>query len=78
MPGFSGWPDVPHLKALRENWLSASISQEQKHFAAKMQAQVFGDAPYIPLGAWFQPTCHRKDIVDIQPGWPVMHGVRRA
>ena len=23
--------------------------------------------PYILLGVWFQPTCHRKDIVDIQP-----------
>ena len=78
MPGFTGWPDVPQLEALRENWLNASTSQEQKHFAAEMQAQVFRDAPYIPLGVWFQPTCYRKDIVDIQPGWPVMHGVRRA
>jgi peptide/nickel transport system substrate-binding protein len=78
MPGFPGWPDVPHLEALRGNWLDASILDEQKHFAVEMQAQVFRDVPYIPLGVWFQPTCHRKDIVDIQPGWPVMHGVRRA
>lgn len=78
MPGFPGWPDVPRLEALRENWLNASTPEEQKRIAAEMQAQVFSDVPYVPLGVWFQPTCHRQDIVDIQPGWPVMHGVRRV
>jgi peptide/nickel transport system substrate-binding protein len=78
MPGFPGWPDVPRLEELRENWLNTSTPEEQKHLAAEMQAQMFRDVPYIPLGVWFQPTCHRKDIVDIQPGWPVMHSVRRV
>ena len=78
MPGFPGWPDVPRLEALREDWLNASTPQERKGLAAEMQAQAFRDVPYIPLGLWFQPTCFRKDIVDIQPGWPVMHGVRRV
>jgi peptide/nickel transport system substrate-binding protein len=78
MPGFPGWPDVPLMEALRENWLNASTSQEQKGLAAEIQAQMFRDMPYVPLGVWFQATCHRKDIVDIEPGWPVMHGVRRA
>jgi peptide/nickel transport system substrate-binding protein len=78
MPSFPGWPDAPQLEALRESWLNASTLEEQKHFAVEMQAQVFRDVPYIPLGVWFQPTCHRKDIVNIQPGWPVMHGVRRV
>jgi peptide/nickel transport system substrate-binding protein len=78
MAGFPGWPDVPLLEALRENWLNASTPAEQKRLAAEMQAQMFRDVPYVPLGVWFQPTCHRKDIVDIQPGWPVMHAVRRA
>jgi peptide/nickel transport system substrate-binding protein len=78
MPGFPGWPDVPLLEALRENWLDASTLSDQKRITAEMQAQMFRDVPYVPLGAWFQPTCHRKDIVDVEPGWPVMHGVRRA
>jgi peptide/nickel transport system substrate-binding protein len=78
MPGFPGSPDVPRLEALREDWLNASTVEERESLAAEMQAQVFRDVPYIPLGVWFQPTCFRKDIVDIQPGWPVMHSVRRA
>ncbi len=78
MPGFPGWPDVPRLEALREDWLNASTLEERKGLAGEMQAQVFRDVPYIPLGVWFQPTCFRKDIVDIQPGWPVMHSVRRV
>jgi peptide/nickel transport system substrate-binding protein len=78
MPGFPGWPDIPLLETLRENWLNALTATEQKHLAAEMQAQMFRDVPYVPLGVWFQPTCHRKDIVDIEPGWPVMHGVRKA
>jgi peptide/nickel transport system substrate-binding protein len=77
MPGFPGWPDMPRLETLRENWLDASGPDEQKLLAAEMQVQMFLDVPYIPLGVWFQPTCHRKDIIDIQPGWPVMHSVRR-
>ena len=78
MPGFPGWPDVPRLEALREEWLNTSIPEQQKGLAAEMQVQAFRDVPYVPLGLWFVPTCFRKDIVDIQPGWPVMHGVRRV
>lgn len=69
---------MPLLEALRENWLNAWTATEQKRLAAEMQAQMFREVPYVPLGVWFQPPCHRKDIVDIEPGWPVMHGIRKA
>jgi peptide/nickel transport system substrate-binding protein len=73
-----GWPDLPRIEALREDWLNADAPDDRKRLAAEMQIQFFRDVPHVPLGEYFSPTCFRKDIVDIQPGWPVMHSVRRV
>jgi peptide/nickel transport system substrate-binding protein len=73
-----GWPNVPRLEALREDWLSAPTFEAQRQLAGEIQAQFFRDVTHVPLGQFFQPTCFNKDLIDIQPGWPVMHSVRRA
>jgi peptide/nickel transport system substrate-binding protein len=73
-----GWPDVPRLDALREDWLNATTSEAQHRIATDLQRQMFADVPYCPLGQFFQPAAFHKSIVDIQSGWPVMHAVRRV
>jgi peptide/nickel transport system substrate-binding protein len=73
-----GWPDVPKLEALREDWLNATTTELQKRLAAEIQTQFFHDVTHVPLGQFFQPAAFNKGLVDIQPGWPVMHSVRRA
>ena len=73
-----GWPDVPKLEALREDWLNAATLDDQKRIAAELQLQFFRDVTHVPLGQFFQPACFNKSLFDIQPGWPVMHSVRRA
>ena len=70
-----GWPDVPRLEALREEWLNASSPEEQRRLAAAIQTQFFRDVTHVPLGQFTQPTAFNKRLVGIQPGWPVMHGV---
>ena len=70
-----GWPDVPGLETLREDWLNAPSPEEQRRLAAAIQTQIFRDVPHVPLGQFSPPTAFNKRLVDIQPGWPVMHGV---
>jgi len=74
----TGWPDVPRIEALREDWLNAQTSEEQKRLASEIQRQFFHDVPHAPLGLFYAPTCFRGDLADIQPGSPVMHAVRRV
>jgi peptide/nickel transport system substrate-binding protein len=76
--GWFGWPDVPGLDALRSDWLDAATLEEQKKLAADIQVQFFRDVTHVPLGQFFQPAAFNKGLADIQPGWPVMHSVRRA
>jgi peptide/nickel transport system substrate-binding protein len=76
--GWFGWPDVPRLDALRSEWLDAKTPEEQKQLAAEIQAQFFRDVTHVPLGQFFQPAAFNKGLADIQPGWPVMHSVRKV
>ena len=55
-----------------------ATAEEQKKIAADIQVQFFRDVTHVPLGQFFQPAAFHKGLVDIQPGWPVMHSVRRA
>ena len=75
--GANGWPDVPRLEELREDWLNATSVADQKQIAAGIQVQFFKDVTHVPLGEFFSPACYRKDIAGIHPGWPVMTGVHR-
>jgi len=63
---------------LRSEWLDAATAEEQKKLATEIQAQFFRDVTHVPLGQFFQPAAFNKGLADIQPGWPVMHSVRRA
>jgi peptide/nickel transport system substrate-binding protein len=65
------------LEALREEWLDAPSSREQKRIAEQIQVQFFQDVTHVPLGHYYAPTCYRKDLAGIEPGFSVMHGVRR-
>lgn len=73
-----GWPDVPGLETLREEWLNAPSPEEQRRLAAAIQTEVFQDVTHVPLGQYILPTAFNRRLVDIQPGFPVMHGVRWA
>jgi len=76
--GWFGWPNAPKIEEYREAWLNAPTKEEQMRIARLLQTQMFEDVPYVPMGQFFQPAAYRKDLVDIQTGWPVFHAVRRA
>ncbi len=76
--GWFGWPDVPKVEALRDEWMNAPTVEAQKRLAAELQMQVFRDVTHVPLGQFFQPAAFHKSLTGIQPGWPVQHSVRRV
>jgi peptide/nickel transport system substrate-binding protein len=73
-----GWPTAPKIEALRSAWLEASDLNTQKKICAEIQAQVFEDVPYIPLGQYFQPVAHRRDVSGVGKGFPVFWGLQRT
>lgn len=77
--GWFGWPTSPRLEALREEWLDAPDTAEQKRIAAEMQRVAFEEVPFIPLGQLYYPTAHRTELQDIVPAsFPIFWNVRRA
>ncbi len=74
---YNGWPELPKLEALRNEWLSAPDAAGQKAIAARFQAQAFDDVPYLPLGAYAQPVAYKADLVDVPKGLVQFTGVRR-
>ena len=73
-----GWSDIPQLETLRTAWFQAPDEAAQAAICAEIQKVAFETVPYIPTGLQFQPTAHRKNIVDLPMGLPLFYGVRRA
>jgi len=74
-----GWPDIPELERLREEWFRAPTLAEQQRICREMQLAAFEGVPYIPLGQWTQPTAHRSDLTGfVKSSTHVFWGVRRA
>jgi peptide/nickel transport system substrate-binding protein len=73
-----GWPSSPRLEELRDAWFDEPDLAGQKKLAAEMQTQAFVDVPYIPLGAFYNPSVYRRDIIDILHGFPIFWNMRRV
>jgi peptide/nickel transport system substrate-binding protein len=77
--GLPGWPTDPVIETLREQWLRAPNTAQQKEIAAKMEREAFSTVPYVPLGTFFVPTAYRKNITGILDGSaPFMWNVRKG
>jgi peptide/nickel transport system substrate-binding protein len=73
-----GWPNMPKMEALRDQWMEAPNLEAQKAIAVEMQKLLFEEAPYVPLGYYSGPTIFRNSLADIRDGFPQMYGVRRV
>jgi len=50
----------------------------QKKLCAEMQAELFENPSYAPLGLFYQPTTFRSDLQSIPEGIPQFYRVYRA
>ncbi len=75
---FAGWPDIPKIEALRDQWLDASDVATQRSIAAAIQAQAFIDVPYFPLGTFYPSTAYRSALTGVLDGEAIFWNVRRV
>ena len=73
-----GWSTSPQLEALRDAWFDAPDAAAQQAIGVQAQRQAFIDAPYVPLGLFYQPTAYRKELTGVLKGLPLFWNVRRG
>jgi peptide/nickel transport system substrate-binding protein len=78
--GWFGWPEDSQLEELRDAFVRAQSLDEQKEIAAEIQARVYDQVIYIPLGQWRVPSAWRKEISGLLEGraTPVFWNVEKA
>jgi peptide/nickel transport system substrate-binding protein len=73
-----GWPDLPEVEALRAEWLEAPDLPAQQAIARRIQAAAMQGLPYIPTGAYYSITAHRRTLVDRVKGFAIFWGIRKV
>jgi peptide/nickel transport system substrate-binding protein len=73
-----GWPTSARMEALREAWLEAADLAERQRICRELQAAVWAEAPYVPLGQIVLPTAYRRDVEGVLEGFPKFWGVARS
>ena len=66
--GWVGWPEDPQMEALRDAFVRASSSEDQKKIAAQIQARAFEQTTYIPLGQYVATSVWRKELTGVLDG----------
>ena len=77
-PGaWPGWPDIPRLEKLTNDWVRATDQAKRKQIADDIQRVALDEVAYVPWGEWFQPTAFRKNVRDVLKfGAPIFWNVR--
>jgi peptide/nickel transport system substrate-binding protein len=73
-----GWPTMPRMEELRTAWLEAPDLAAQQRLAAEIQAEAFREAPYLPVGQYFQPWSYRRGLTGVLRGMPLFWNVQRG
>ena len=75
---YFGWPEVPEIDALREQWFEAPDEASQRDLARKIQLLVWRDVPFIPLGTYYQSTAFHKSLTGISRAGVEFVNVKRG
>ncbi|WP_370323098.1 ABC transporter substrate-binding protein [Roseococcus sp. SYP-B2431] len=76
---WSGWPTMPRLEALREQWFDAPDQAAAQRVAQEIQRVAWDEVPFIPLGLVRPPQAWRRSITGVvRGGSSLFWGVRRA
>ncbi len=60
--GWYGAPTIPEIEALREAWIDSADMAEKKKLATQIQAAVFNEALFVPLGNYRQSAAWHKRL----------------
>ena len=75
---YNGWPTLPKLEALRDEWLASDDPYNATALARRMQEQALADVPYLPLGSYYQPVAYKANLQDVPKGLVQFTGIKRA
>ncbi|MCX7374454.1 MAG: ABC transporter substrate-binding protein [Alphaproteobacteria bacterium] len=76
---WAGWPTLPRLEALREEWFAAPDIAAEQRIARGMQRVALEEVPFIPLGLVRPPQAWRRSITGVVKGGSALFwGVRRV
>lgn len=77
--GWFGWPDDPEMEKMRDAFARSTSADEQKKIAADIQARVFEQVIYLPLGQYTAPSAWRKEISGVVdgPATPVFWNIEK-
>ena len=73
-----GWPTMPQMEELRMKWFDAPDLAAQQAVAREIQGEAMRQAPYLPLGQYFQATAYRRGIAGMLKGLPLFWNIHRA
>ncbi len=73
-----GWPDIPELEALRDQWFDAPDLAVRQDLARQMQVLAMRELPYIPVGAYRSQTAIRRELQGRVQGMALFWGIRRG
>ena len=73
-----GWPTMPKMEELRRQWFDAPDLAAQQAVARAIQGEAMLEAPYLPLGQYFQATAYRRGISGMLKGLPLFWNIHRA
>ena len=78
-PGaYNGWPTLPKLEALRDEWLAAPDPYNATSLARRLQQQALDDVPYLPLGSYYQPVAYKSNLTGVPKGLVQFTGIQHT
>jgi peptide/nickel transport system substrate-binding protein len=76
---WAGWPTIPRLEELREEWFQAADIEVEKRIAEEIQRVVWQEVPFIPLGQLLPVQAYRRSLTGLLKGSSSLFwGVRRV
>jgi peptide/nickel transport system substrate-binding protein len=72
-----GWPDIPRIEKLREEWFDAPDLTAQQKVAHDIQAAAFENLPYLPLGQYLQATAYSTKLSGVLNGFALFWNVKK-
>src|SRR3954470_14564079 len=78
--GWFGWPEDAKLEEMRDAYARSTSPDEQKKIAAELQAHVYQQVIYIPLGQYTAPSAWRKSLTGVLggPATPVFWNIDKS
>ncbi len=73
-----GWPTIPRLETLRDQWFAAPDLKSQQAICADIQRAMFDEVPIIPVGAYYSMTALRAELKDRVSGFALFYGIKRG